>query len=95
MKVLYDFYMTRAARATKVACDKIVPSKLAGHLCKTDGPCASFFSHFNVSKLSISRTPLKDKQLVPVPMVSVLERELTVLHYIKSAGVDLCSSCSQ
>ena len=29
MKVVYDFYMTREARATKVACDKIVPSKLA------------------------------------------------------------------
>ena len=29
MKVVYDFYMTRAARVTKVACDKIVPSKLA------------------------------------------------------------------
>ena len=29
MKVVYDLYMTRVAHATKVACDKIVLSKLA------------------------------------------------------------------
>ena len=38
------------------------------------GPCVLFYGHFTVFKLSISWTPLSDGQLVPVPMVSVLER---------------------
>ena len=56
---------------------------LNGHFFKTDtfitqtagvSPCSPFFSHFTVSKLPVSRTPLYDGQLVSVPMVSVLER---------------------
>ena len=69
--------------SNNVTCMQHSQHSLNGHLYKMDtsikqtpgvGPVPVVFSYFTVTKLPIRLTPLLDRQVKPVPMVSILER---------------------